>query len=909
MLVYGRRLWGRKEKGGKGGYWNNREVHLDYLKHLKESVATLRKIVEEARVERPLDISLASACLYSRIDRPLVFGLRLLKTYDRGSLMNFVKKFIGTVKFENDHFGVIMGYGDYVIGDSMLFRNGVELITGYRGFNLYTISVEDMLKSSTICLLSKAFKNKSWLWHRRLNYLNFDTINDLARKDLSINEKKYILVIVDDYSRFAWVKCLRSKDETLEFVTKFLTQIQVGLKTTVRFIRTNNGIGFVNQVLTKFYEMVGIFHQKSVSRTPQQNGRVIESTTKGPEESWKLFAFNSMSNLSRWLLCSSGVAAGSTIIKDNPFAHADNDPFVNVFALEPSSKASTSELVPRLDCVMIIALKWIYKVKLDKYGDVLKNKASKNMTIYQMDVKTAFLNGELKKEVYVSQPEGFVDPDHPTHIMANENVLALAHTNFDDQILSFTAWVPIGKSNFVLDLQKNPIFQISVDILQNTNFFKAFTASASIPAIYLQQEALEINLVDQAHQFMSPSSGDAIMEFVNQLGYREEIHFVSRIAMNDLYQPWRAILSMINQCLTGKTSGFDRLLGNLKFVPKGEINEVFGMKIPEELIRDNIRNVPYYNAYLEMVANHERRISAEKKVVQGQAHVGGVSISKLVAEATRPLYVVNGKGKAIAMEEQATQSLLVLHTPKMRSSTDQFIIQRRTSATEEASTGPYTQPQDDTSANIVCESPSPTNAKTDPGKTLESRPLPDDDKMDEDQAGSDPGKSHVALAGPNPKLMHNDFVATVYPKLHESLKFLTDEQVILEDPPSSSGTLSSMKNLDDTYTFGDQFFNDKSTKDEPRKQNVDAKVVSMVTIPIHQASTLFHPLSAPIIDLSPPKPTTSPLPESFTATTTETTTTTLLIPPPPQQQSTTDLELTSRITALENKFSNFEQQI
>nr|GEW70108.1 retrovirus-related Pol polyprotein from transposon TNT 1-94 [Tanacetum cinerariifolium] len=110
------------------------------------------------------------------------------------------------------------------------------------------------------------------------------------------------------------------------------------------------------------------------------------------------------------------------------------------------------ELVPQPYCVMIIALKWIYKVKLDEYGDVLKNKArlvakgyrqqegmdfeesfapvarikairifianaaSRNMTVYQMDVKTAFLNGDLKEEVYVSQPEGFVDPDHPTHV-------------------------------------------------------------------------------------------------------------------------------------------------------------------------------------------------------------------------------------------------------------------------------------------------------------------------------------------------------------------------------------------------------------------------------------------------------------------------------------------------------------
>ncbi|GJV14831.1 integrase, catalytic region, zinc finger, CCHC-type containing protein [Tanacetum coccineum] len=63
-------------------------------------------------------------------------------------------------------------------------ENGVDLLKGSRGSNLYTISVEDMMKSSPICLLSKASKNKSWLWHHRLNHLNSGTINDLARKDL-----------------------------------------------------------------------------------------------------------------------------------------------------------------------------------------------------------------------------------------------------------------------------------------------------------------------------------------------------------------------------------------------------------------------------------------------------------------------------------------------------------------------------------------------------------------------------------------------------------------------------------------------------------------------------------------------------------------------------------------------------
>ncbi|GJS41010.1 retrovirus-related pol polyprotein from transposon TNT 1-94 [Tanacetum coccineum] len=439
-------------------------------KHLKESVDTLREIVEEAKVERPLDRSLASACCYTKHSHKLleyVFGTcpkvfnqpnkkhahtprkkqvtfedqiatssrvnsctddsgsqprSILKkhqitpaksdsmkkveehprtirsslkttnsvdssnsskrtvvqivlwyldsgcskhmTGDRSRLMNFVKKFIGTVRFGNDHFGAIMGYGDYVIGDSVISRvyyveglghnlfsvgqfcdsdlevafrkhscyvrdtDGVELLKGSRGSNLYTISVEEMMKSSPICLLSKASKHKSWLWHRRLNHLNFGTINDLARKDLvrglprlkfekdhlcsacqlgkskkhthkpktentnlevlntlhmdlcgpmrvqTINGKKYILVIVDDYSRFTWVKFLRSKDETPTVVIKFLKQIQVGLNKTVRFIRTDNGTEFVNKTLYDYYESVGIFHQKTVPRTPQQNGVV-----------------------------------------------------------------------------------------------------------------------------------------------------------------------------------------------------------------------------------------------------------------------------------------------------------------------------------------------------------------------------------------------------------------------------------------------------------------------------------------------------------------------------------------------------------------------------------------------------------------------------------------------------------
>nr|GEX24304.1 hypothetical protein [Tanacetum cinerariifolium] len=337
----------------------------------------------------------------------------------------------------------------------------------------------------------------------------------------------------------------------------------------------------------------------------------------------------------------------------------------------------------------------------------------------------------------------------------------------------------------------------------------------------------------------------------------------------------------------------DLRLGNLKFVHTGEIDEIFGMQIHKEIITDNIRNAPYYNVYLEMVAKHEQKFTAKKesrkkktapkvdksvklapakqakpattkqpmlkpvkekstkptslqKAARVQAHVRGVAIREPIAEATQPLHVVEGKGKEISTEEQAAQSLLALHTPKR--------IKEQTTELDEG------------------------QARSDPSKTPESRPPPDDDKMDEDHAGSNPGKSHVALAGSNLEPMHDDFVATIYPKVHESLIFLADEQVILENPLSSSGTLSSMKILDDTYTFGDQFFNDKST--EYRRQSC----------------------------LLPPKPVASSLLETFIAATTETNTTTLPLPPPLQQQRTTDSELAARVTALEKKFFDFEQK-
>ncbi|GJT35746.1 retrovirus-related pol polyprotein from transposon TNT 1-94 [Tanacetum coccineum] len=174
-------------------------------------------VIRESRVE---GLSLNGSKVVQIVLWYLDFGCSKHLTGDRSQLTNFISKFLGIVKFRNDHVAKIMGYRDYQIRnvtisrvyyveglghnlfsvgqfcnsnlkvafrqDTCYIRNleGVDLLTGSRWDNLYTLSIGDMMASSPICLLSKASKTKSWLWHCRLSHLNFGAINHLARHGL-----------------------------------------------------------------------------------------------------------------------------------------------------------------------------------------------------------------------------------------------------------------------------------------------------------------------------------------------------------------------------------------------------------------------------------------------------------------------------------------------------------------------------------------------------------------------------------------------------------------------------------------------------------------------------------------------------------------------------------------------------
>nr|GEU47921.1 retrovirus-related Pol polyprotein from transposon TNT 1-94 [Tanacetum cinerariifolium] len=319
---------------------NNREVNQDYLKHLKESVATFREIIEEARVEKPFDSSLASACRYTKHSQESVeYVIDCLKhmTGDHSRLRNFMKKFIGTVKFENDHFGAIMGYGNYVIGDSVISKRN------------------DVVERRNRTLVE-------------------------AARTMLIS----LGLVTNPVSAAPYVPPTNKELEIL-----FQPMLDEYLETP----RVERPVSPTPAVLVLVY----------TAGTPSFT--TIDQDAPSPSHSPSSLELQSLS-------LQQGVLAESTIMEDNPLAPVDNDPFVNVFVLEPSSEASSSGDEEEIDFKESFAP--VARIKAIRI--FIANVASKNMTIYQMDVKTAFLNGKFKEEVCVSQPEGFVDPDHPKHV-------------------------------------------------------------------------------------------------------------------------------------------------------------------------------------------------------------------------------------------------------------------------------------------------------------------------------------------------------------------------------------------------------------------------------------------------------------------------------------------------------------
>ncbi|GKE04171.1 retrovirus-related pol polyprotein from transposon TNT 1-94, partial [Tanacetum coccineum] len=434
-------------------------------------------------------------------------------TGDRSRLRNFVKSFIGTVRFGNDHFGAIMGYGDYIIGKSVISKQ-IQVGLNKTVRNIRTDNGTEFVNKDLT-----DYYERVGIFHQKTVPRTPQQNGVVERQNRTLVEAARTMLIFSKAPMFLWAEVVatacytqnRSLIHTRHCKTPY--ELVHDKKPDLTFFRVFGALCYPtndSEDLGKLQPTadIGIF----VGYAPSRKG----NTTKEPDELWKTIHISSglvpnpvpaapyvpptnkdleilfqpmfdeylepprverpvspapavqvpvnstgtpssttidqdapslshsPSSLAFQLpSLHQGVAAESPLMEDNPFAPIDNDHFINVFAPEPRSEASSSGDL----------------IKLDEYGDVLKNKArlvakgyrqkegidfeesfasvarieaihifianaaSKNITIYQMHVKKAFHNGELKEEVYVSQPEGFVDPDYPTHVYCLKKAL------------------------------------------------------------------------------------------------------------------------------------------------------------------------------------------------------------------------------------------------------------------------------------------------------------------------------------------------------------------------------------------------------------------------------------------------------------------------------------------------------
>nr|GEX53938.1 hypothetical protein [Tanacetum cinerariifolium] len=558
------------------------------------------------------------------------------------------------------------------------------------------------------------------------------------------------------------------------------------------------------------------------------------------------------------------------------------------------------------------------------------------------------------------------------HTMADVNVNALADqaptmappTRTDDQILPHISWVPIGKSNCYLDVEKsqsNLIYKIA-DTVRYDKTAGCYKCQLDEQWFDITKDtlrdALQITPVNNNQAFTSHPSSDALINFVNELGYLKLVRNLSNVVTNDMFQPWRALTTIINLYLTGKTSGFERpmdlvlqilwgvvnrahldyaewiweeftqsihtfiedkknlaqhthekkkatliviskpVLGYLKFSAKGTKRDVFGMPIPgsdpdspvskpTKTAKKSKPTMPKADPrppVLKPASSKQTKPKPAPAKTQGKKR-------NLVSEiSNRPSQGRKSKPGLVTKRRKPTSSLRTVDESvaedipekDLRVNDEEVDVQR---ALEKSLKSIYDVPRGPLLLVVIRK---PESGKY---KPLPEVPGKGKEKVTEEQAGPNLDEQAKCQAVPNPDVttqpypdkIDEGFTATAYPKVQENLKLTVEEQVILKEPASSSGTLSSIQHLMKDLSFGDLFFSDKPSKADNDQATTETKAESMVSVMIQQDTSSIPLMTTPLIDLTS-------RPESLkvhqllkaTATATETTTTTTIHPPPSQ---------------------------
>nr|GEV78297.1 retrovirus-related Pol polyprotein from transposon TNT 1-94 [Tanacetum cinerariifolium] len=288
---------------------------------------------------------------------------------------------------------------------------GVDLLKGNRATNLYTINLHDMASASPVCFIARATSTKSWLWHQQLSHLNFDTINDLGKNDLVTGLPKFLA---------RRISLAAQAHQVLHTPTTTTTNSSPTL--------TISSSQKINFPITS-YDVVKLEPQQQHVQQ-QDDQALIQPKTVAKNVSNAMLNGNMFVN--PFANPSTYSAESSSHYVDPLNMHTFYQPYPHEYQWtkdHPLEQLDVWELVPLPDNIKSLTLKWLFKNKHDKENTVIRNKnrlvvrgiflayaAHKSFIVFQMDMKTAFLHGPLKEDVYVCQPGGFIDTDHPSHV-------------------------------------------------------------------------------------------------------------------------------------------------------------------------------------------------------------------------------------------------------------------------------------------------------------------------------------------------------------------------------------------------------------------------------------------------------------------------------------------------------------
>nr|GEW52843.1 hypothetical protein [Tanacetum cinerariifolium] len=582
---------------------NNRTVYSDYLKHTQEETATLREIVKHERSLTLLNTSLDYA--YSGCSKHI--------TGDRSQLTNFIDKFLDGL---GHNFFSVAQFSDLDL--KVAFRQhtcfiynleGIDLLSGSQGNNLYTLSLRDMMKSSLICLLYKASKTKSWLWfpslmkHLLLALLSkMVSVKDvIAVATACFTQNRSIIRLHHDKTPY---ELLHEKHPDLSYFHVFGT-LCYPANDSENLGKLQPKADIAPKVIALIAEVVGLEPAESTGSpssttvgqdapspsksqtTPETQPPVIPNEV---EEDNHDINVAHMGNDPFFGMSIPKVSSDHSSSTDSihTFVHPDHQisehnrkwtkhhPLENIIgqlarpvstrlqlheqALFCYYDAFLTSVEPKMYKDALTQSYWIEamqeelnefeRLELDELGGNLKNKAwlvargyrqeegidceesfdsvarleairiflafvaHKNMIVYQMDVKTAFLNVDTpmveKSKLDEDKEEKAIDPSHYRGMIGTLLYLTASRPDLqfaicmcatiditidqqvalDEALVPYASQLMIGKSKFRLRSyikSKESTLHVVYDVLKLTPFYKAFFVTADVPEIYMHE--------------------------------------------------------------------------------------------------------------------------------------------------------------------------------------------------------------------------------------------------------------------------------------------------------------------------------------------------------------------------------------------------------------------------------------